>query len=262
LIPLRVKRPRVPFHLWLPEAHVEGPTFVSVLLSALLLKVSIYGRYRFIIGKFEVVFVEQQRVFLVLIRISCTYAALTTLRQTDIKRIIAYSSIVHRNFSLLGFRSYSVVGVKGTLLRRVAHAISSSALFILVGQIYNRTKTKNIYYINGLAKTAPRLSGFFRLFTLGTVGFPFTLNFVAELLIITSLSVFNKNVLFLCGGTLFVSIIYSFWLFTRVSFNSNRTKACIPILDASRHEFILLTCLGAPLVILGVYPGIILKRWV
>lgn len=215
--------------------------------------------YRFILFKFEKIFVHYQVFIVIRLIVSATYAALTTLRQNDIKRIIAYSSIVHRNFSLRGFRSYSIIGIKGTLLRRVAHALSSSALFILVGYLYNRTQTKNIFYIKGVAKTAPFLSGFLLLFTLANTGFPFTVNFVAELLIVVSLAKLNQAVMLVSAVSLFISTAYSFWLFSRISFNSNMKQSASPVRDINRNEYIVLVTLAMPTIGLGVFPNLILQ---
>ena len=153
-----VKIPIVPFHIWLPEAHVEAPTSGSVLLAGILLKLGVYGILRFLIVLFPKTSFYYMPIVSLFCIISIIYASLTALRQTDLKRIIAYASVAHMNFIILGIFSFTSQGLDGAIIQMISHGLISSGLFILIGCLYDRYHTRYIYYYGGLAQTMPLFS--------------------------------------------------------------------------------------------------------
>lgn len=182
-----VKVPMIPVHIWLPEAHVEAPTSGSVVLAGILLKLGGYGLLRFLIP----VLPEATDFFLPLVLtlsvVSILYSSLTTLRQIDLKKIIAYSSVAHMNVGLLGLFSLNVQGIEGALVLMIGHGIVSSTLFLLVGVLYDRHHTRLVRYYGGLTQVMPAFSAFFLFFSLANMGLPGTSNFVGEILVFIGL---------------------------------------------------------------------------
>lgn len=171
----------------MPEAHVEAPTFGSIILAAILLKLGSYGFFRFLICALpQASYFFAPLVFLLAI-ISIIFCSLTAVRCFDLKKIIAYSSIVHMNFAVLGLFSNTLYGVQGALLLFVGHGLISSALFFLVGVLYDTYGTRTLYYFGGLSQLMPVFSIMFLFFTLSNIGFPGTINFSAELLVLISI---------------------------------------------------------------------------
>jgi proton-translocating NADH-quinone oxidoreductase chain M len=215
---LGIKVPMVPAHLWLPEAHVEAPTSGSVLLAGILLKLGTYGFLRFLIPLFPYASIYFSPFVYMLCIIGIVYISLTTLRQIDLKKIIAYSSIAHMNFAVLGIFSFNLQGIEGSLFLMISHGIVSSALFICVGILYDRYHTRILAYYGGLAYNMPIFSFFFFLFTLANLSLPGTSSFIGEFLII--LGIFQTNTFVTCMASLSIVIgaIYSIWLFNRLAF--------------------------------------------
>lgn len=213
-----IKVPMMPFHLWLPEAHVEAPTAGSVLLAGVVLKLGSYGFVRFLIYLWPFISLYFIPLVFLLATISVIFGSLITLRQIDIKKIIAYSSVVHMNFSLLGLFSFSLPGLLGGLIATLSHGFVSSGLFLSVGVLYERYHSRLLKYYGGIAQLMPFFSVFFFFLTLGNISFPFTLNFLGEFLII--LGLFYKNLILavLNVFSLVLSTIYAFWLMNRLLF--------------------------------------------
>lgn len=213
-----IKVPMMPFHLWLPEAHVEAPTAGSVLLAGVVLKLGSYGFVRFLIYLWPFISLYFVPLIFLLATISVIFGSLITLRQIDIKKIIAYSSVVHMNFSLLGLFSFSASGLLGGLIATLSHGFISSGLFLSVGVLYERYHSRLLKYYGGIAQMMPFFSVFFFFLTLGNISFPFTLNFLGEFLII--LGLFYKNIILaiLNVFSLVLSTIYAFWLMNRLLF--------------------------------------------
>lgn len=213
-----IKVPMMPFHLWLPEAHVEAPTAGSVLLAGVVLKLGSYGFVRFLIYLWPFISLYFIPLVFLLATISIIFGSLITLRQIDIKKIIAYSSVVHMNFSLLGLFSFSLPGLLGGLIATLSHGFISSGLFLSVGVLYERYHSRLLKYYGGIAQLMPFFSVFFFFLTLGNISFPFTLNFLGEFLII--LGLFYKNLILavLNVFSLVLSTIYAFWLMNRLLF--------------------------------------------
>jgi len=222
-----VKMPVFGLHIWLPEAHVEAPTSVSMLLASLLLKLGGYGFLHFSLPFFY----KEKSLYLVcaflLGVLGVIFGSGAALHQFDLKRIIAYSSVAHMNLALLGLFSFNYLGIGGSVILMVAHGLVSAALFFLIGVLYDRFFTRLIYYFAGLARVMPLFSIYFLFFTLANMGFPGTFNFLGEFYIFLGLKLVNEAAL-LGGvfGTL-LSATYSIWLYNKVCFGQLRLDAFV-----------------------------------
>lgn len=215
-IAFAVKIPMMPLHIWLPEAHVESVTGGSVALAGILLKLGTYGMLRFLLPLFKFSSIYFTPFIFLISFFGVFYASLTTLRQIDLKKIIAYSSIIHMNYLIFGLFSYTLEGLIGSLILMVAHGFVSGGLFICVGILYERYHTRLNKPYGGLNSFMPFLSSFFLLLTLANISFPGSINFLGEFLVL--LGVFMKN-FFLAFIIIFIMIIstcYSLWLYNKV----------------------------------------------
>ena len=258
-IPFAIKIPMFPFHIWLPEAHVEAPTVGSVILAALLLKLGGYGFVKFLIPMFPLGCEFYEPVIHVLATISITYASLSAICQSDLKRIVAYSSIAHMNVIVLGLFANNIYGTDGGVFLMMAHGIVSAGLFFCVGVLYDRYGTRQIKNYSGLVETMPLFSAFFLLFTLGNMGFPGTCNFVGEF--VSLLGIFSANTLVgsITALNIVLSAVYSIWLFNRVCFGTLKTEKqnIINYADVNRSEFLILLFLVIAMLVLGLVPSFI-----
>ena len=207
------KVPMIPFHLWLPEAHVEAPTAGSVILAGVLLKLGTYGFVRFSIVLFPVASTFFTPMVYSLAVIGIIYSSLTAIRQTDYKRIIAYTSIAHMNIVIIGIFSLVSNGVEGALIQSLSHGFVSSALFLIIGVVYDRHKTRLIQYYGGLTSVMPLYAIVALFFTLANIGFPLTSSFVGEFLILVWSFNLNTAVTILAALSLIISGAYSLWLY-------------------------------------------------
>jgi NADH-quinone oxidoreductase subunit M len=255
-----IKVPMFPFHLWLPEAHVEAPTTISVVLAAVVLKLGGYGMLRYLLPLFPEASIYYAPFALMLALIGSIYSALTALRQLDLKKIIAYSSIAHMNMGLLGLFAGNLEGVCGFYYVLLGHGLISSGLFFLVGVLYDRYHSRLYYYYSGLVVRMPLFITLFTLFTLANIGFPGTINFLSELLILCGISLISPLILFVSGFSLFFSTIYSFWLLNRIAYGTLKIKAHKYYFDLRRTEQIILLCLFLLIVIGGFFPQLILNN--
>ena len=252
------KVPMVPVHLWLPEAHVEAPTSGSVILAGVLLKLGTYGFIRFSFPLFpEACFYFTPLVYSIAL-MGIVYTSFTAIRQTDFKRIIAYTSIAHMNLVMVGLFSFNVIGLEGAILQSLSHGLVASALFLIIGVVYDRHHTRLIKYYGGLARVMPLYTVIFLFFTLANIGMPGTGSFVGEFLILVGSFNVNTTITFLSATGMIIGGCYSLWLFNRVSYGNLKTQYIKEFLDISKKEFFLFIPLIAGTLIMGVYPKIFL----
>lgn len=254
------KIPVFPFHIWLPEAHVEAPTIGSVILAALLLKLGIYGLIRFGLPLFPYGQEYFKHIIATLTICSFTYTNFAAIRQVDIKKIIAYSSVVHMNLIVLGILCISVESLDGAIYQMIAHGIVSGALFFCIGIIYERYATRFIWYYGGVAFVLPLYSIFFLIFTLANISFPTSSNFIGEMLLF--LGIFRDNFLLgtIASLSMFWGAIYSVWTYNRVCFGNIKTFATkgLKFSDIDKQDFSILFFLVFFLMLTGVYSSSIL----
>ena len=253
-----VKMPMWPFHRWLPEAHVEAPTGGSVILAAILLKLGGYGFIRFSIAMFP----DASQMFAPFVFTLSVAAIIITsliaLVQTDIKKLIAYSSVAHMGFVTMGIFAGNVMGIQGALFQMLSHGIVSGALFLCVGVVYDRMHTRDIEAYGGLVSRMPAYAVVFMVFTMANVGLPGTSGFVGEFL--TMIAVFQVNtwVAFFATFGVILSACYALWLYRRVVFGALTKDSLKAILDLDRREAIVLVPLLLLTILFGFYPAPIL----
>ena len=248
-----VKIPMVPFHIWLPEAHAEAPTSGSVILAGILLKLGGYGFIRFSLPLFPEASVYFTPIVFLLSIIAAIYASLTTLRQIDLKKIIAYSSIAHMSFVTIGIFSLNIQGLEGSIFLMISHGLVSSALFLCIGILYDRYQTRLVKYYGGLVQIMPLFSIYFLFFSFANIGFPGTSSFIGELLVLMGTFQFNIFLTLCISFSIILSACYSIWLLNRVSFGFLKLDYLKKFQDISRREFWILS----PLVILILWMGIL-----
>lgn len=258
LLAFGVKVPMIPFHLWLPEAHVEAPTGGSILLAGVILKLGTYGLLRFVLPLFPQASMTYQPLMATIALVGVIYAGLTALRQTDIKKIVAYSSVAHMNLAVLGIFSNNLLALEGAILMNIAHGLVSGALFFLIGALYDRYHTRLVRYYRGLAGTMPLFSVFFLFFTLANVAFPGTANFMGEFLIFSGMISQNLLVTVLASSGMLLTASYAMWLFNRLVMGAP-TPSILVFNDLTRSETVTLLLLAIPTVWLGFYPNALLE---
>lgn len=255
-----VKIPMLPFHIWLPEAHAEAPTAGSVILAGVLLKLGGYGFIRFSLPLFPFANVYFSPLIFLLSLLAIFYGSLTTLRQIDLKKIIAYSSISHMGFVTLGIFSLNSNGIEGSIILMLSHGIVSSALFFCVGILYDRYKSRILKYYSGLVQVMPIFVIFFMFFSFSNISFPGTSSFIGELLILNSLINISLNLTILSSIGIVLSASYAIWLTNRISFNNLKIFYFIYFQDVSRREFFILLTFGIIIIWIGLYPKIFLEE--
>jgi NADH-quinone oxidoreductase subunit M len=252
-----VKLPAVPFHTWLPDAHTEAPTAGSVILAGLLLKTGAYGLLRFVLPLFPTASREFASFAMILGVVGILYGAILAFAQTDLKRLVAYTSVSHMGFVLLGVFAGNDLALQGAVIQMICHGISTGALFILVGALQERIHTRDIGRMGGLWAAVPRMGGVGLLFALASLGLPGLGNFVGEFLIL--LGVYQKSVSLsaLAAVGLVPATIYSLWLVQAVFHGG--TRQAWELSDLSAREMAMMTALIAALVWLGLYPQPVLS---
>jgi len=254
-----VKIPMVPFHIWLPEAHVEAPTAGSVILAGVLLKLGGYGLLRFSVGllPFATSFFSPFVISLSLLGI--IYASLSTLQQVDLKKIVAYSSIAHMGFVTLGIFSLNIFGLEGSVILMLSHGVISSALFLLVGVLYDRFHTRLVRNYGGLVQTMPLFSTAFLVLSLANLSLPLTSSFIGEIFVV--LGAFQNSpvsALFSCFSMV-LGAAYSIWLANRICFGNVKTTSSTASFDLTRRESFILFPFIILTLFLGVFPEVILQ---
>lgn len=250
-IAFAVKIPMWPFHIWLPQAHVEAPVAGSVLLAGLLLKLGGFGFLRISLPLFPLSSVYYTPFIWTLSVIAIIYGSLLTLRQTDLKRIVAYSSVAHMGVVTLGIFTQVLQGVVGAVVLMIAHGWVSSALFICVTLLYDRYHTRLIKYYRGVAILMPLFATFFLVFTLANMGFPGSCNFLGEFLTLLGVYKCHQGIAIIATVGVILSAAYSLFCYNRINFGSYSPYLALTS-DLTRREFHVLF----PLVLLTVYYGI------
>ncbi len=253
LVAFAVKLPVVPLHNWLPDAHGEAPTAGSLILAGLLLKTGAYGIIRFVVPMFPAAAASIANWAMLFGVIGILYGAVLAYGQTDLKRLIAYTSVSHMGFILLGVFSYSELAMQGVVLQMLAHGLSTGALFVVAGMLKERLHTRDIEKMGGLWKAMPSLGGVAMVFTMASLGLPAMGNFIAEFLIL--LGAFNANPVLTaiaCVG-LVLAALYSLRFMQKVFFGP-QTTVYGPVSDLNFREAILMTVLVAGIILLGIYP--------
>ena len=252
-----VKMPMWPVHTWLPDAHVEAPTAGSVILAGILLKMGGYGFLRFSLPMFPAASMMFQPLVFTLSVIAIIYTSLVAFRQTDMKKLIAYSSVAHMGFVTMGIFSGNAVGEQGAIYQMLSHGVISGALFICVGVVYDRMHTREIAFYGGLTNRMPWYAAVFLLFTMGNVGLPGTSGFVGEILTMTgTYQASTWAALFAATGVIF-SAVYALTLYRRVMFGTITNPALAAISDLDWREVAIFTPLIVATLVLGVQPGLI-----
>ncbi len=256
-----VKVPMLPFHIWLPEAHVEAPTVGSVLLAGVLLKLGVYGIFRILIPIFPDEFAIISPFVFLFANISVIYCSFSIMRQIDLKKIIAYSSVIHMNFALVGLFSCDVYGILGGVYLMINHGIVSSALFFCVGCLYDRYHTRIITYYSGLNLMMPIFSLVLFIFTLANFGFPGTSSFIGEFLIILGVFDISSILAYITSFSMLSSTCYMLWLMNRVLYGPVRKNNDFWLFDLTSKEI----CLFLPYIFFvffsGVYPNFFLEQY-
>lgn len=245
-----VKVPMIPFHIWLPEAHVEAPTAGSVILAGILLKLGSYGFLRFSLGLFPLASIYYAPFVYSLSLIGVVYASLTAIRQTDFKRLIAYTSVAHMNLVTIGLFTGTVIGVEAAILQSLSHGFVSSALFLIIGVLYDRWHSRVIQYYGGIVYTMPLFAIIFLIFTLANLGLPGTSSFIGEFLLLVSIFDANTTACFFAATSMILGGAYSLWLYNRVVFGNVKISG----LDLTLREFIVFLPLITGTFIMGIYP--------
>ena len=249
------KVPMFPFHVWLPEAHVEAPTVGSVLLAGILLKLGVYGFLRFSLTLFPEASLYYSPLVYLLSSLGVIYASFSAIRQTDLKRIIAYSSVAHMNLVMLGIFSFNVIGLEGSILQSVSHGFVAGAMFLLIGVLYDRYHSRFLYYYGGLVHMMPIYSVLLLIFTMANIALPGTSSFVGEFLLLTG--IYKTNIVACIIGTTGVILCgaYSLWLYNRIIFGNLKISYTIKFKDMNLREFVILLPLLIFVIFMGIYPS-------
>ncbi len=260
-----IKVPVWPVHTWLPDAHTEAPTAGSVILAGVLLKMGTYGLLRFNLGLFPTVSKAAAGVFIVVAIIGIIYGALVAMVQPDVKRLVAYSSVSHMGFVVLGLFSFTEYGMQGALYQMLNHGVSTGALFLFVGMIYERRHTRMIGDFGGLATPMPWFSTLFVITSLSSIGLPFLNGFVGEFLILlgtwTSTAVSYPYIATMLAGTGVIwAAVYMLWMLQRVVFGKVTNPENASLRDLNSREIGLLAPLLILMLFMGVYPRPFLDR--
>jgi len=249
------KIPMFPFHVWLPEAHVEAPTVGSVLLAGILLKLGVYGFLRFSLNLFPEASLFFSPLIYFLSVVGVIYTSLSAIRQTDLKRIIAYSSVAHMNLVTLGIFSFNIIGLEGSILQSISHGFVSGAMFLLIGILYDRYHSRLLYYYGGIVHMMPVYSVLLLIFTMANIALPGTSSFVGEFLLLSGIyktsaisSIVGCIGVILCGA-------YSLWLYNRIIFGNLKISYITRFKDINFKEFSLLLPLLLLVIFMGIYPS-------
>ncbi|MBI5905875.1 MAG: NADH-quinone oxidoreductase subunit M [Deltaproteobacteria bacterium] len=254
------KVPMFPFHTWLPDAHVEAPTAGSVILAAVLLKMGTYGFIRFAMALFPAAAADWTPYIAGLAVVGILYGALVAMVQKDVKKLVAYSSVSHLGFVMLGLFAYNLQGIEGAILQMVNHGVSTGALFLIVGIIYERRHTRLISEFGGLAKVVPVFTLCFMVVTLSSVGLPGTNGFVGEFLILLGAFKAHKVLTVVAALGVIFAAVYMLWMFQRVMYGKVTNDENLRLTDMNAREVAYMLPLLLFVFWIGVYPQPFLRR--
>jgi len=251
-----VKLSTVPFHSWLPDAHTQAPTAGSVILAGLLLKTGAYGLIRFVLPLFPLASHQFAPVAMALGVISILYGAKLAFAQTDIKRLVAYISVSHMGFILLGIYAFNEIAMQGVVMQMIAHGISTAALFIIAGVLHDRIKTRDIDQMGGLWLTVPKMGAMGLIFVLASLGLPGLGNFIAEILILFGSFFANEPLTIIATFGLVAATIYSLRIMQKIFYGKERTQW--KVADLSIREMAIMLSLTTVIIWLGIFPSSVL----
>ena len=254
LLAFAVKVPMWPVHTWLPDAHVEAPTGGSVVLAAIMLKLGAYGFLRLSLPIVPDASQALAGFMIVLSLVAVVYIGLVALVQTDMKKLVAYSSIAHMGFVTLGFFMFEQLGVQGAIVQMISHGFVSGAMFLCIGVMYDRVHSRLIADYGGVVNTMPKFAALFMLFAMANSGLPATSGFVGEFLVILGAVKFNFWIAAIAATTLIFGAAYSLWMYKRVVFGEIANDEVRGLKDVDAREFWMLSALAAAVLVMGLWP--------
>jgi NADH-quinone oxidoreductase subunit M len=249
-----VKVPMWPVHTWLPDAHVEAPTGGSIVLAAIMLKLGAYGFLRFSLPITPDASQHLAGFIIALSLIAVVYIGLVALVQSDMKKLVAYSSIAHMGFVTLGFFIFEPIGMAGGIVQMISHGFISGAMFFCIGVMYDRMHSRSIADYGGVVNTMPRFAAFFMLFAMANAGLPATSGFVGEFMVILGAVKYDFWIAAAAATTLVLGAAYSLWMYKRVVFGEIANENVAALTDVNGREFLILLLLATAVLSMGVYP--------
>jgi NADH-quinone oxidoreductase subunit M len=249
-----VKVPMWPVHTWLPDAHVEAPTGGSIVLAAIMLKLGAYGFLRFSLPITPDAAHALDWFIIAISLVAVVYIGFVALVQTDMKKLVAYSSIAHMGFVTLGFFIFNQIGVEGAIVQMVSHGFVSGAMFLCIGVMYDRMHSRNIADYGGVVNTMPKFAAFMMLFAMANCGLPATSGFVGEFYVILGAVKYNFWIGAIAATTLILGAAYSLWMYKRVIFGDIANDHVRQLTDINAREFIALALLAVFVLWMGLYP--------